>query len=83
MPVNAVSLPGTPIATTSGLSQSQRQTNPTSQARLVASNAPASNDRDSDNDSKNEVQASKRAQEAKPSLNAQGQTVGTTINTTA
>lgn len=81
MPINAVSSPSTTTATVSSQSQPLRHTNAASQARVSAVNAPASNDRDNDNDT--DVQATQRAQEAKPSLNAQGQTVGTTINTTA
>lgn len=81
MPIPAVSSPGTPTAQPIGPAQAARQSSEAAQARISAANAPAAKDSDNDNDT--DVRATQRVQEAKPSLNTQGQTVGTTIDTTA
>ncbi len=79
MPIPAVSSPGTPTAQPIGPAQAARQTAEATQARISAVNTPAAKESNNDTD----VRATQRVQEAQPSLNTLGQTVGTTINTTA
>ncbi len=81
MPIPAVSSPGTPTAQPIGPAQAARQSSEASEARISAVNAPAA--KDSNNDKDTDVRATQRAQEAKPTLNTQGQIVGTSIDVTA
>ncbi len=82
MPINAVSSSATAATVSAPSTQSLRQASQSSEASETkrVSVANANFPKETNN---NDVQQTQRVQAAQPTLNAQGQTIGRTINETA